>query len=229
MYVRGVPRLARTVQTALDELDWPCPLADIEGPFLRRVRVALGWLPEPCFGSIARVATALVKHNDDSMLPRGYGGACVRHFWRRNEQLKPILNYSVASRFALIELTSLASIAGQWAEGPWARTTPASRKECLRDVAELSSTAYLERERWRVIIELVLNSPTSEAIVLRNISYALVWCGYFSPDRPVTDEQIAQQFFHADRATFVRGRLEALRWLPKLLEISLLQSPGGAS
>lgn len=228
MYVRAVPRVVTTIRTALKELDWPCPADEIEGPFMRRVAVVLGGSPPPCLGSIARVASAIAHSNADRTIPRGYGGACVRHFIRRSEQLETILRVSIESRFALIELTSLASIAGQWTEWRQPRVSVASHRECLSDVVQLANEPCLERERWRAVVAVLLDSPSSSAIVLRNVAQALVWCGYFSPDRSATDEQLAMQVFREDRATFVRSRLEALRWLPKLVEISLLPAAGGA-
>src|SRR5689334_22701491 len=103
MYVRRVARLAKTTQMALDELDGPCAADEISGPFMRRVRVAMGGLPAACFASIERVATAVSRGTADSTLPIGYGASCVRHFSRRTEQLTGIVRLSIERRFALIE------------------------------------------------------------------------------------------------------------------------------
>jgi hypothetical protein len=230
-----VARLAKATQTALDKLDWPCNVSEIDDRFMPNARVALGHLPGPCFDSIARVATSLARSDSNGEIPTGYGAACVRHFYKRSEQLDSVLKVSIERRFALIELTSLASIAGRWAHSPGPRITQASHKECLRHVGQVAETTHIEREQWRAVIAFLLESPSSTPIVFRNVAYALVWCGLFSPARSeesastaVTDEQLAQQLFRADRAGFVRFRQEALRWLPKLLEISIQPWAGGA-
>ena len=229
-------RLAKATQTALDELDWPCTLNEINERFIPNARVALGHLPYACFDSVARVATALAKSDGNGEIPVGYGAACVRHFSKRNEQLDGVLGVSVEQRFALIELTALASIAGRWAHSLEPRVTGASHKECVRQVAQVAESPYIEREQWRTVVAFLLESPSSTPIFFRNVAYALVWCGLFSPARSegststaVTDEQLAQQLFRADRAAFVRFRQEALRWLPKLLEISIQPRAGRAS
>jgi hypothetical protein len=231
-----VVRLAKATQTALDELDWPCTVNEINDRFIPNARIALGHLPCACFASIARVATALAKSDSNGEIPMGYGAACVRHFYKRNEQLDGVLGVSVERRFALIELTSLASIAGRWARSSELRVTGASHKECLRQAAQVVESTCIEREQWRSVIDFLLESPSSTPIIFRNVAYALVWCGLFSPARPegsastaVTDEQLAQQLFRADRAAFVRFRQEALRWLPKLLEFSIQPRTGRAS
>jgi hypothetical protein len=225
MYRRGVTRQARTIEVALKELDRPCVLDEIESWFSERARIVLHSMPDACIESVLRVATALARKHEDSTIPVGYGPACLRHFVRRNEQLETII--SVERRFALIELTALASIAGGWVEGPWPRRTVATYKQCLHHVTQLSENASVECERWRMVIRFLLTDGSSTPIVVRNVSYALVWCGCFSPDKAMTDEQLALQYFDADRETFVRGRIEALRWIPKLLEFSLRSSTGG--
>lgn len=235
MYLRGMARLAKATQTALDRLDWPCTAGEINDHFIPNARVALGHLPGPCFDSIARVATLLAEIDGNGEIPTGYGAACVRHFCKRSEQLDGMLKVSIEHRFALIELTSLASIASRWSHSSGPRVTQASHKECLRQVARVGKTTHIEREQWRAVIAFLLESPSSTPIVFRNVAYALVWCGLFSPASSeesvsitMTDEQLAHQLFHADRAGFVRFRQEALRWLPKLLEISIQPSMGGA-
>jgi hypothetical protein len=231
-----VARLAKATQTALDELDWPCAASEINARFMRNARVALGELPGACFDSIARVAPALASSDSNSEIPTGYGAACVRHFHKRSEQLESVLRVSIEHRFALIELTALAGLAGRWGDSSAPRVTQASHKECLKHVAQITETSHVAREQWRAVITFLLQSPSSTPTVFRNVSYALVWCGLFSPAKfeegasaVATDEQLALQLFRADRAGFVRSRLEALRWLPKLLEISIQPREGGAS
>jgi hypothetical protein len=229
MYRHLVARPARTIQMALKELDSPCALDDLESWFARRARIVLPALPEACIASVLRVVTAVARKHEDGTLPVGQGVACLRHFVRRSEQLATIHSVSDERRFALIELTSLASLAGGWAEGPWPRRTVATYKECLHHVTQLSEPTSVERERWRIVVNFLLGDESSGPIVMRNVSYALVWCGCFSADKTMTDEQLALQYFDTDRETFVRGRLEALRWLPKLFEFSLQSSRGGVS
>lgn len=164
-------KLAKATQTALDELDWPYTVNEINHRFIPNARVALGHLPCACFDSIARVATALAKNDSNSEIPMGYGSACVRHFYKRNEQLDGVLGVSVERRFALIELTSLASIAGRWAHSSEPRVTGASHKECLRHVAQVAESTCIEREQWRTVIAFLLESPSSTPIFFRNVAY----------------------------------------------------------
>jgi hypothetical protein len=223
-----VPRLAKTTQTALDELDRPCPAASIEGLFMPNARIVLGHIPGPCYESIARVAFALARGNGE--IPTGYGAACVRHFSKRSKQLEPILHVSIERRFELIELAVLAGIEGRWTDPSVLHKTSASHKECVRLVAQLPSTSGADAERWRPVIGFLLTSPQSNATTHRNLAYALVWCGYFAPhELDSTDERLAWDFFGAKREEFVRARQEALRWLPQLLEFSQQTPTGGPS
>src|SRR5262249_3421128 len=131
---------------------------------------------------------------------------------------------SVEARFALVEIATLGGIAGRW-ELATPQVTAARYKACLRDVAELAATGFPDRERWRAGIGFRLESPCTSGAGIGNVACALMWCGCMSPTRAVTDEQLAQQF-GADRASFVRDRGEALRWLVMLLEFSQ-RSPEG--
>lgn len=223
-------RLAKKTQTAFDELDWSYTAGEIKDRFVRAARGALGHLPGPCFDSIARVAVALAETDHNREIPTGYGAACVRHFTRRSEQLEPILKVTIERRYALIELTTLASIAGRWASLTRPRVTLASYRECVLEVTGLADATHPEREQWRAVFAFLLTSPCLTPAVLRNVAYALVWCGYFSPERSVvTDEALARQVFRAGREPFVRFRQEALRLASLLLELSSQQSPGGAA
>lgn len=224
-----VPRLAKTTQTALDELDRPCPAASIEGLFMPNARIVLGHIPGPCYDSIARVALALARGNGGE-IPTGFGAACVRHFSKRSKQLEPILHVSIECRFELIELAVLAGIQGRWTDPSVLHKTPASHKDCVRLVAQPPSTSGADAERWRPVIGFLLASPKSNATTLRNLAYALVWCGYFAPQEfDLTDERLARHFFGAKREEFVRARQEALRWLSQLLEFSQQTPTGGSS
>jgi hypothetical protein len=227
-------RVAKATQKALDELDWPCAASEISSRFMQKVRAALGALPGLCFDSVERVATALATNNHKAEIPTGYGAACVRHFSKRNGQLETVLRGSVESRFALIEVSSLASIAGQWGASP-PRVTSASHKECLSQVARLPCAHAGESERWRAVIQFLRDREDAGPGFLRNIACALVWCGYFSPveresgvSSAASDAWIAQHFFGIPRASFVRSRIEVLHWLPQLREIMVQSSTGGA-
>ena len=223
-------RLAKATQTALDEMDRSCSGDEIHECFIPKARIVLGNLPCSCIDSVARVAVELAKNDSNGKIPTGYGSCCVRHFGKRSEQLERVSNkISIEHRFALIGLTSSASIHNRWTDSRQPRVAPAIHREYLRQVAQLADVSHREREQWRLIIEFVLDSLNSTPIIIRNVAYALVWCGYFSPDRFVTDEQLAEQFFADDRAEFNRFRQEGLRLLSMLLEFSGRPSMGGAS
>lgn len=219
-YARHVPRLAKSRQTAFDELDRPCAVADIESRFVPHVRVALGAVSDACCASIARTATALAENHDRREIPTGHGAALVRHFKKRSRQLEPI-KHPVECCFALVELAVLGGISGGWADSRLSLTTMKSHKTCIQQVAKQGPTEQIEREQWRRVVELMLSSPDHTADVFRNLACALVWCGYVSPDQsPATDDHLGQ-LFGAKREEFVRFRQEALRWLPWLLKFSL--------
>lgn len=225
-YARNVPRLAKSRQTAFDELDRPCAVADIESRFVPNVRVALGGVSDACCASIARTATALAENHGRREIPTGHGAALVRHFKKRSRQLEPI-KHPVECCFALVELAVLGGISGGWADSRLSLTTVKSYKTCIQQVAQQRPTEQVEREQWRRVVEIMLNSPDYTADVLRNLACALVWCGYVSPDQsPATDDHLGQ-LFGAKREEFVRFRQEALRWLPWLLKFSLSSPAGG--
>jgi hypothetical protein len=230
-YRRHVARLAKTTQTALDELDRSCSADEIHDWLIPRARIALGDLPGSCFDSVEQVLLALANSESDGQLPAGYGSACVRHFGKRSGQLQRISNrgIGVEYRFALIELTSLANVANHWSDSQRPRTAQASYKEYLRQTSQVVQTTYVERRQWRQVIDFVLESMSSTPVIIRNIAYALAWCGYFSPDGCVTDEQLAVQFFGEDRAEFNRFRQDGLRLLTMLLEFSIRPSTEGMS
>jgi hypothetical protein len=194
-----------------------------------RVRIVLGDLPCSCFDSVERVAIELAKKYGNCEIPTGYGSCCVQHFGRRNEQLERMSNsISIESRFGLLELACLANIHHGWSYSQRPRIALASNRGYLRQVTKLTPVNHIERERWRLVVEFVVDSISSTPLVIRNVAYALVWCGYFSPDQFVTDEQLAEQFFAADREGFNRFRQEGLRLLSMLLEFSIRPSVGGA-
>jgi hypothetical protein len=225
-YARNVPRLAKSRQTAFDKLDRPCAVADIESRFVPHVRVALGDVSDACCASIARTATALGENHDRREIPTGHGAALVRHFKKRSRQLEPI-KHPVEYCFALVELATLGCISGGWADSPLSLTTVKSHKTCIQQVAQQRATEQIEREQWRRVVEIMLNSPDHTADVFRSLACALVWCGYVSPGQcPATDDHLGQ-FFGAKREEFVRFRQEALRWLPWLLKFSLTSPAGG--
>jgi hypothetical protein len=199
--------------------------------FIPTARIALGDLPSLCFDSVEHVILALARSEGNGHLPTGYGAACVRHFGKRSEQLERISNRGVPVeyRFALIELTSITSIVNRWSAPRASRTAQASYKEYLRQTAQLEQIPPMQSEQWRRVLEFVLDSINCTPIILRNIAYALVWCGYFSPDKLVTDEQLAEEFFSEDRAEFNRFRQDGLRLLSMLLEFSIQAFMGGMS
>ena len=222
--------MAKSTQTALDELDRPCAIEEIHDWLIPRARIALGDLPLLCFDSVERVVLALAENGSNGELPMGCGSACVRHFGKRSEQLQRISNrgVSVEHRFSFIEITAIAGIAHRWAETQRPRAAQSSYREYLRQVAQ-SMAVSAERERWRNVIEFVLDSPSSTPIIMRNVAYALVWCGYFSSETFATDEQLAERFFNEDRAEFNRFRQDGLRLLTMLLEFSSRFSMRGLS
>ena len=223
-------RLAKATQRALDELDRSCSADDIHDWFIPRAREVLGNLPCLCFDSLERVVLALAKSQGNDELPTGYGSPCVRHFDKRSEQLGRISNkISMEHRFALIELTSLASIANRWSDSRQPRVAQASHKGYLRHTTEPEDTFQVTTEQWRAVLKFVLNDECSTPAIFRNVAYALVWCGYFSPDSFATDEQLAGQFFGEDRAEFNRFRQDGLRLLTMLLKLSIHSSVGGVS
>jgi hypothetical protein len=228
-------RVAKATQRALDELDWPCAAGEIHGRFMLKARTALGGLPEPCFDSVERVATALAANHRNAEIPTGYGAACVRHFSKRNEQLGSRFRVSEEIRFALIEISSLASIAGQWAGTLQPRVTQASYKECLRHVAQLAVAKDTAAAQWHAVIRFVLEDPSSAPGYFQTIACALVWCGYFAPAQPgdsrssvATDVRLAEHFFQLDRAVFVRKRSDALHLLRILRQMYVQSTAGGA-
>lgn len=221
-----MPRLAKSKQTAFDELDRPCAVADIESRFVPHVRAALGDVSGACCASIARTATVLAENHDRGEIPTGHGAALVRHFKKRSRQLEPI-KHPLEYCFALVELAVLGSISGGWADSHLSLTTMKSHRTCIQQVAQQRPTKPVEREQWRRVVETMLNSPDHTADVFRNLACALVWCGYVSPDQsPATDDYLGL-FFGAKREEFVRFRQEALRWLPWLLKFSLSTLAGG--
>src|SRR5262245_31187551 len=117
----------------------------IEHQFMPKARAALdglrGRVPDGCLASIQHVVFALAKETGE--LPTGYGSACLRHFDKRSEHIENALgnfSTSVENRFALIELATLGSIAGQWTYPARQWVTRDSHKACLRDVAQRSAT-----------------------------------------------------------------------------------------
>ena len=184
-----------------------------------------------CFDSVEHVVLALAMNEGNGQFPSGYGSACVRHFEKRSEQIADIFNrgISVESRFALIEVTSVASINHNWSDSREPRTAQASYKEYLRQAAQLAGVAHLGSEQWQHVVGFALDSMASTPITIRNIAYALVWCGYFTPDRFVSDRQLARHFFRENRSKFIRSRQEGLRLLAMLREFSIRPFMGGVS
>jgi hypothetical protein len=219
---------AKATQTMLDVLDRSYAAADIESVFMPNVRKVLDPLPEACGHSIAHAAQVFAESNRRREIPEGYGRPFVRHFSKRSVQLESIVGLSIEYRFALIELTLMANIASRWTDSSVRRVnSAASHKEYVRQVAQAAPAVRIEPEQWRRVVTFLLASSSSSVYVIRNLAYALVWCGYFSPDGSrTTDKHVAQQLF-VDRAEFVRFRQEALRLLSSLLEFSLLPSAGG--
>ena len=228
-----MPRWAKAAETALDELDRPCAATDIAHSFMPHVRTALGTLPYACCESVAQAAVALAESHNDRAIPAGYGRAFVRHFRKRSEQLESIATLRVEHRFALIELTLLATIASGWVGSSLPRLyCAANHKEYVRHVAlagQATQARRVELVQWQRVVSFLLNSPNCSLFVIRNLAYAFVWCGYFSPDKSrMTDKHIAQQLFATDREGFIRPRQEALRLLSNLLEYSLQPLTGEA-
>jgi hypothetical protein len=215
-----VARLTKAQRAALDRLDRPCRSEKVRSQFMPDASIALGEFPPTCFDSVESVAVALAESSRGE-IPTGVGGACVLHFMRRSDQLNQGPKVSVERAFALLELTLLASIAGGWARSLQPRVTLASQKECIRHVTQFPGS-HVARDQWRNVIAFVLDSPSATPLVLRNMACALIWCGYFSPDADATDEHLAAQCFKADRALFVRFRLDALTLISMLLGYSLL-------
>lgn len=222
----GVPRPAKTTQTALDELDKPCPVSSIDEHFMPRAQIVLGRISGACYDSIAHVALALAGGKGE--IPTGNGAACVRHFSKRSKQLKQAAQIPVDQRFALIELAMLAGISGRWTEPAPIRRTLAKYKEVSGVVATLNDTHGANLEHWRRLVKFHWDSPRTSASTFRNIAYALVWCGYFAPhEREITDKRLATEWFGTKREEFVNKRVEALRTLANLLEFSQQNLPGG--
>lgn len=192
------------------------------------VYAALGTLPRACGDSVEHVAVALAESTSNREIPTGYGATLVRHFRRRSKQLESIVGLQAEYRFALIELTLLASISGGWEGSSRQCVTVAGHREYVRQVAQVTRTTHIEREQWRRVIALLLDSPDTSSILLRRLARALVWCGYFSTDMSaMSDEHIAQHFFGVDRTEFAHHRQEALRWLPAILKGLILPPAGG--
>jgi hypothetical protein len=168
----------------------------------------------------------MAAHDANGEVPTGHGAALVLHFQRRSQQLE-LIKRPIECRFALIELALSASLANGWTRSPMTLTTKQAHRSCIDHVVQLPPSPDIELEGWRRVLRVVLHSEDSTSEVIRNIACALVWCGYFSLERAmITDEHLARVFETA-RTEFVRFRVEALRWLPWLLEFSLQPSAGG--
>lgn len=211
--------MSRTTQAAFDALDLSCAKRDIDSVFAPRIRTAFAYvrpgMPERCVQSVVHVAKEIA--NVTGEIPTGYGSALVKHFDRRGEQIRDVVGedaMSPQSRFALIELTAIACMTGQWTSPDNLRKTVATYKTRMRDVADVAAGAALEleREAWRATVVFLLDGSPVIPVAARNFAYALMWGGYISPGDQVREELLASQW-RETREQFIRARQEGLRTL----------------